>query len=114
MGMRGLYLTSVTAFGLLWLMGARAVLLGSSLKDTPGGPDECTVDEICTIGDTCAPRPAEVRFCMRRCSSAGDCRDDYECRDKELMIAHGGEPVPDIGRAVDADPQNFCAMAPLE
>jgi hypothetical protein len=75
--------------------------------------DACTPDEICTLAGYCAPRAAEVRYCMRACSDGGDCRDEYECRDEELMIAHGGEPVPPPGEAVADDPQPFCATAPL-
>lgn len=78
-----------------------------------GGSDDCTFDEICTIAGYCAPRSAEVRFCMRTCGGDGDCRDNYECRDKTLMIEHGGEPVPPAGEPVDQDPQGFCASAPF-
>ncbi len=72
----------------------------------------CTADELCTLGGTCVPRTAEIRFCMRTCGSNGDCRDNYECRDEELMREHGGEPVPPPGEAVSDDPQPFCAAAP--
>jgi hypothetical protein len=58
-------------------------------------PADCEPDEVCTIGGDCAPRSIEERFCMLSCSSDGDCRDGYECRTKPVMIAHGGEPVPD-------------------
>ncbi|RMH42891.1 MAG: hypothetical protein D6689_06940 [Deltaproteobacteria bacterium] len=82
-------------------------------EDAPGGTDDCTFDEICTLADYCAPRSAEVRFCMKTCADDGDCRDDYECRDKQAMIAHGGEPVPPPGEPVSDDPDKFCAAAPL-
>jgi hypothetical protein len=72
----------------------------------------CTADELCTLSGTCVPRTAEVRFCMRKCGSNGDCRDNYECRDEALMREHGGEPVPPPGEAVSDDPQPFCAAAP--
>jgi hypothetical protein len=78
-------------------------------EDTIGGTDDCTVDEICTLADYCAPRSAEIRFCMKKCGDDGDCRGDYECRTKELMIAHGGEPVPPSGETVADEPQKFCA-----
>jgi hypothetical protein len=72
----------------------------------------CGPDEICTIGGTCAPRTAELRFCMKTCSSGGDCRDGYECRDLALMQEHGGEPVLAPGEPPPDRPQPFCAAAP--
>ncbi len=71
--------------------------------------DDCGFDELCTLGDYCAPRTAEIRFCMKKCGGDGDCRDDYECRTKDLMIAHGGEPVTELGAPISDDPQKFCA-----
>ena len=56
------------------------------------------------------PRILERRFCMRKCGSIGDCRDGYECRDVELMMRHGGEPVPDPTDATGEIPStSFCA-----
>jgi hypothetical protein len=78
------------------------------------GEDNCTPDELCTLGGDCVPRTAELRFCMRTCGSNGDCRDGYECRTKQLMREHGGEPVPPPGEAVAEDPQRFCAAAPID
>ncbi len=75
--------------------------------------DDCSVDEICVLGNHCVPRAAEVRFCMRKCGSGGDCRNGYECRDEALMIANGGEPVPDP-TAIDTSLDSFCAPAPIE
>jgi hypothetical protein len=75
--------------------------------------DACSADELCTIGGSCVPRGAEIRFCMRSCSSDGDCRDGYECRDAALMKEHGGEPVPPAGETLDDDPARFCAAAPI-
>jgi hypothetical protein len=75
--------------------------------------DACTADELCTLAGYCAPRNAEVRFCMKQCGGGDDCRGEYECRDKDLMIEHGGEPVPPPGEPVDDDPQPFCAVAPI-
>ena len=70
-------------------------------------PDvRCTFDEICSLAGSCVPRSSETRFCMRKCDDDGDCRDGYECRGRELMIQHGGEPVgpsPENGK--------FCAFA---
>jgi hypothetical protein len=56
---------------------------------------ECLSDEFCTVSGQCAPRSIEQRFCMLACDDGGDCRTGYECRDRVLMQAHGGEPVPD-------------------
>ena len=80
--------------------------------ETPG-TDDCTFDELCTLGGYCAPRSAELRFCMKTCGDSGDCRDNYECRDKQLMIENGGEPVPPVGEPPADDPQGFCAAAPF-
>ena len=77
------------------------------------GTDDCSLDELCTLGGTCVPRSAEARYCMRRCSDHGDCRGGYECRDEDLMISHGGEPVLAPGVRPDGDPQRFCAVAPF-
>ena len=82
-------------------------------EDTSEADDNCTIDEICTLAGYCAPRSAEIRFCMKTCDDDDDCRDEYECRDKELMQEHGGEPVPPIGEHVDDDPTPFCATAPI-
>lgn len=73
---------------------------------------ECALDEVCTSPDgmqkgKCAPRSLETRFCMAKCSSHGDCRDNYECRNPERMALHGGIPVVDEGAAVPS----FCAVA---
>ena len=81
-------------------------------EDLPGGLDDCTFDEICTLGGYCAPRNSEIRFCMKACDGNSDCREQYECRDETLMIEHGGEPVPPEGEPVSAG-QKFCAQAPI-
>ena len=74
--------------------------------------NDCAPEELCTLSGLCAPRSAEVRFCMKTCESNGDCRDEYECRDEELMRQHGGEPVPPPGDNASVL-QRFCAPAPL-
>jgi hypothetical protein len=82
---------------------------------TSGTPtNDCTADEICTLTGTCVPRTAELRYCMKKCSNKGDCRDEYECRDEALMREHGGEPVPPPGEGADQDLQGFCAPAPIQ
>jgi hypothetical protein len=73
---------------------------------------DCSLDELCDLEDHCVPRAAEVRYCMRKCSSNGDCRDGYECRDLTLMMAHGGEPVLAPGVLVDEHAPKFCAAHP--
>lgn len=75
--------------------------------------DDCTADEICTLQGSCALRTSEVRYCMRTCGGHGDCREEYECRDEELMRSHGGEPVPERGETLGSDLQSFCAAEPL-
>jgi len=79
-----------------------------------GSNTDCSLDELCSLNDVCVPRSAETRFCMKKCGSTSDCRDGYECRDYDLMVSHGGEPVLAPGDTLDAaDAQNFCASAPV-
>jgi hypothetical protein len=80
----------------------------------------CSLDEICSLNGHCVARSSEVRFCMRKCGSDGDCRgdvnddgrDDYECRNLDRMIEHGGEPVLGVEVLVDERSPKFCATAP--
>ncbi len=74
--------------------------------------DDCSEDELCTLEGQCVPRSAESRFCMKKCDQTSDCRDGYECRDLDLMKAHGGEPVLAPGEKIDNNAPKFCAMAP--
>jgi len=47
----------------------------------PNGPtNDCSSDEICLDSGLCAPRSSETRYCMKACSSNGDCRSGYVCR----------------------------------
>lgn len=70
----------------------------------------CSLDELCELAGHCVPRSSEHRFCMRKCGSDSDCRDGYECRDIDKMIAHGGQPVLAPGVPVDAEhAPKFCA-----
>jgi hypothetical protein len=73
---------------------------------------DCSLDELCDLNDHCVPRASEVRYCMRKCDNNGDCRDGYECRTLELMMAHGGEPVLAPGVPVDNSAPKFCAAKP--
>jgi hypothetical protein len=70
---------------------------------------DCTSYEICTVAGQCAPRSIEQRFCMLMCDDTGDCRTGYECRDRDLMQRHGGEPVPDPRLdSAEAPTDRFC------
>jgi hypothetical protein len=73
------------------------------------GTDACAPSELSSLAGSCVLRSSEVRFCMRTCGSGDDCRDGYECRDLELMKAHGGEPL--LGTS-GGDLPRFCASAP--
>jgi hypothetical protein len=74
--------------------------------------DMCSSDEVCAIDGLCAPRASELRFCMKKCGSNGDCRSEFECRSLDLMRSHGGEPVVAPGETLGSNPQAFCAEAP--
>lgn len=79
----------------------------------PREDNPCTLDEVCSLVGSCVPRSSELRFCMRKCDNDGDCRDGYECRTIEDMIAHGGEPVLGPGILVnESTAPKFCATAP--
>src|SRR5439155_9966339 len=34
---------------------------------------DCSLDELCGLDGHCVPRASEVRYCMRKCDSNGDC-----------------------------------------
>jgi hypothetical protein len=72
----------------------------------------CSFDDLCALDGFCAPRASEQRYCMKKCSSNGDCRNDYECRNLQEMKDHGGEPVLAPGLLVDDSTANFCAPSP--
>ncbi len=73
---------------------------------------EGSLDEVCAISGYCVARSSEVRYCMLKCSSDGDCRDGYECRDLERMKANGGQPVLAPGLEVNDRSPKFCAAKP--
>ena len=83
-------------------------------EDSPMPPstDDCSLDELCDLEGHCVTRSSEIRYCMRKCSSDGDCRDGYECRDLTLMQEHGGEPVLAPGVPIDSHSPKFCAVKP--
>ncbi|HUJ57339.1 MAG TPA: hypothetical protein VLX92_02565 [Kofleriaceae bacterium] len=91
--------------------------MGSFENEMCTYPDDptkaCSLDEVCTLQGECTPRNSEVRFCMRKCSSNGDCRDGYECRTYDEMISHGGQPVLAPGLTLSSqDAPKFCAVKP--
>ena len=84
-------------------------------------PDQCqagtadyegSLDEVCALSGYCVARSSEVRFCMLKCDSDGDCRDGYECRDIERMKEHGGQPVLAPGVEINDKSPKFCAAKP--
>jgi hypothetical protein len=78
----------------------------------PNDTNGCSLDELCSLVGECVPRSSEVRFCMKKCGGSGDCRDGYECRDLNLMIQHGGEPVLTPGTPItEQTAPKFCAPA---
>ncbi len=72
---------------------------------------DCSLDELCSLKGNCVPRSSELRYCMATCGDNGDCRDGYECRNLDLQISHGGEPVLAPGVAIDSHAPRFCAPA---
>lgn len=81
--------------------------------DGDGNPqptDHCSLDELCSIAGQCVSRSSEIRFCMRKCDSDDECREGYECRDRERQTVRGGEPV--LGSDSTEDAPKFCATAP--
>jgi hypothetical protein len=46
----------------------------------PLAPTDCAADEICLDGGLCAPLSTELRYCVKSCANADDCREGYECR----------------------------------
>jgi hypothetical protein len=61
----------------------------------------CAADELC-VGDLCAPRASERRYCAHTCSNNGDCRGGYVCREagKDGTLALTGNPAVTV---------SFCA-----
>lgn len=105
-----------------YAVGSTNVLCNPDTEDAPrfdedGNPtgiepsDVCSPEETCTLNGSCVPRSSETRYCMKKCSSAGDCRDAYHCRTYSLMLQYGGEPVTAPGSDSDSI-QPFCAVAP--
>ena len=81
--------------------------------DPMGATVCCSLDELCAINGHCVPRASEVRYCMKTCSSDGDCRDGFECRDAAKMKEHGGQAVLAPGTEFDESKlTRFCAAKP--
>jgi hypothetical protein len=60
----------------------------------PNNDSACSIREICLPQQTiayCVEPRLEHRYCMKSCSSNGDCRDGYECRQTGIG---GAEPLP--------------------
>jgi len=82
-------------------------------EDLASDSDACTFDEVCPLQGFCVPRSAEARYCMRKCDGNDDCRGGYECRTRELMLEHGGEPVLAPGVRPEGNLPRFCAQSPI-
>lgn len=68
--------------------------------------DDCLPDEVCVGSGLCAPRTAERRYCMRKCSKDSDCRARYEC----VRTGIGGaELAPRMGQPYPRTERKFCA-----
>jgi hypothetical protein len=93
-------------------------LCNPATEDT--STDDCSLDELCDLTGHCAARSSEIRYCMRKCSSNGDCSDHYECRKFDAtgsagdatFQSHGGEPVVGPGKTLDEHTPGFCAAKP--
>lgn len=80
----------------------------------PGSPGCCRLGERC-LCDTagcaqgyCASETSEHRWCMHRCNSDGDCRDNYRC----YATNQGGAiatPVRADAGTVEVPAENYCA-----
>lgn len=64
--------------------------------------NDCTADEVCLVSGLCAPRTSERRSCVKVCSSNGDCRDGYECR-------QAGREGSEVLSTVAGISTSFCA-----
>jgi hypothetical protein len=67
--------------------------------------NDCISSELCLSSGYCAQRTSERRFCMKTCSSDGDCRDGYECR---KTGTRGAEALPDPTKPTTQ--VGFCAQ----
>ncbi|MBU1240419.1 hypothetical protein KJ865_11985, partial [Myxococcota bacterium] len=58
--------------------------------------DDCTMDEVCLKSGYCAPHYLQRTYCMKKCSSGGDCRGKYECRETGTL---GTQRLPGDGES---------------
>jgi len=96
--------------------GREAVPAVPEMNGMPATPEipgyAGSLDEVCALSGYCVARSSEVRYCMLKCDSDGDCRDGYECRDIERMKEHGGQPVLAPGVEITESSPKFCAARP--
>src|SRR5262249_13731562 len=65
----------------------------------------CAVRDICLAEGICIEPRLERRFCMKSCSSKGDCRDGYDCCSTDVG---GAELLPRSNG--DVPKGKFCAF----
>jgi hypothetical protein len=70
-----------------------------------GPTNDCDADELCLETNKCVRRALEHRACAKVCSSGGDCRDGYQCRDSNSPGSMVLATSPTITT-------KFCAPAP--
>jgi hypothetical protein len=58
-----------------------AACSGDQSTQDPDTQCVCASDQICLPDGHCVPRISERRFCEKSCSSDGDCRSGYVCRE---------------------------------
>ncbi len=66
----------------------------------------CSVDDICLPEGICVPRTSERRYCARKCSDNGDCRDEYECRE-----AGSNGAIALVADPTTSAPVRFCVAS---
>lgn len=71
----------------------------------PDTSKECPVRDICLSEGICIEPRFERRFCMKSCSSKGDCRDGYDCCPTDVG---GAELLPRSNGVVPK--ARFCAF----
>jgi len=78
----------------------------------PRNSSGCGVREICLAEGFCVEPRFERRFCMKSCSSKGDCRDGYNCCPTNVggveLLPRGNQPAG-VARFCTAQ----CAQPPM-
>jgi hypothetical protein len=85
--------------------------LTNARSNCPHTDERCVCDQ--SSGDKClnnnsghcAPESSERRWCQKQCSSDGDCRSGYQCRQTGTF---GAEPVPTFDSGTGGSAK-FCA-----